>query len=518
MPHTSKSFSHSINTGLIATMTFLNLPNEILAQIRDHVDRDDIENFAACNKLLYALSEQALILHSSRKKHSIVSLCPVLGDVWETAMPDRFFSDHPFQFLKKLLDDDRGEGLASYVKALRVSAGEIATKFNGHDDSGFDIYDWDYVSAGGTIDHQFHDNGKNNFERSDQLYIKLKAAIVPYRDRIESIFDALNLEKPDSTINLEMYDDDISTTCSWPLLVMDGHAGATIGLIIAMLPNLMEITISCYPDGYTRLVDMIQHNYRTLKGLQKLQHVEVSGCSSKAFTIFATLASMPTVRTVSGKYLKESRTPLNRTVARPCRYQTRTRPIEKIDLEACSLRNYNMRELCGLPNSLVSFRLVLDDFSEREPSFRCRRRIINWLKQTASDTLTYLELACLDDIHYHGEDRDGYLGSLRNFQKLKTLKVPCRAFEPRSTKDDPESISIHGPLYFRPQYLVDVLPASLETLTLTYSKYCADHLNQDYIFHGMSDLKDKHLPNFREIGFRYWKSLPGEHVLLDLKN
>ena len=436
-------------------MDLLKLPNEILIKIASYVSYDDVEGFTLSNKLIHNLSRHVLEIHRQRKQKSEVYLFIDHGkittkyfskaekhhdfdrdkkdwykeeddsDYYEDSdtssepdddddLEDESTSDgindekfdelnfpllHPFRLLKELIDDDEGHGLAAYIKTIYIRGRHVNSVKNLYDDAGY------WIDKGDA--------------KALYLHEEIKSFIRPYQHKINAVFEKFEIASNGNDC----------TSDRWASLVRDGHQGATIGCILAMLPNLVNLNIHHYLDGDTVLAQIIdlrcssQIGSHKIKGLSNLQDINIHQARYRGIRISKALTRLPSVKNIVIRNACSDWTQgsLSESV------KTWSSSIENIDFSGCIIFDDILADLFGRPNALK--RLMIEGLYPPR-IFQPQEWVVDWLMTHACDTLEHFEMtwACMS---YDGHPYEGdYVRSLRDFNALKYLRIPCTAFGP----------------------------------------------------------------------------------------
>ena len=236
-------------------------PNEVLYTIAAKVYHDDIENFALCNKTIFAISEDVLKEHRSRKKYTRTILKLTINPYLVTAKALR---NHPFQLVQELYDD---ECCALYVSSLYIDAsGE-------EEDNGDDEDVWQEYSE--TIAKAYR----------DRIYATLK--------KIPSLSESMILKELMPKI-------------------LHGHQGLIVGLILCMLPNLVKLSLRDFPCKKSALSKMMRQiigyttdSARASGVLSKLSVLKISQSEeyepeSENLELYECFCGLPSLRKFKG--------------------------------------------------------------------------------------------------------------------------------------------------------------------------------------------------------------------------
>ena len=298
---------------------------------------------------------------------------------------------------------------------------------------------------------------------------------------------------------------------AWKVRIMQGDGEAIFGLLLTLLPHLTSMEIIQRPEGlfmkmFKRIVELQQPpNIHVPQVLAKLTRIDTTPyyseddmavVSANEFDYLSQYMLLPSMRTITGSHFKIDVGGDDQI------FQWRHHPgisdVREINIDRSSVDGESITNLLRGVRALERFSFTFGFDIPTRPVHQSRK-IINGLKQYAKCSLSYLHLTSVrvgmitmqgDDVEYN----------LRCFEKLKQLQIdhtllshhdrPCLA--PSSGKSD------QGCNCW-PQRLVDVLPASLESLKLVGS---VPSKRVRAFFAGFPELKAERLPKLRGIEVR----------------
>ena len=460
--------------------SILCLPNEVLLNVVANVHHDGIESFSLSCKSIYAFSKDILLKHRMRKRYANISLLPLIPDVVDD---HGGLFGHLFCFVQQLLDDD---GLRPYITSLSID-----TSYGNEDRS---------IERGLEADDEIGSDWQDENEEMSMYYEQINAIL----GNILGLSNDGFLERTMSRI-------------------IRGHQGAKIGLLLCMLPNLVELSLYGVPCRDSWLAQMMQRalgdnvdGTMSSSILSKLSVLDI-GLPEPAdgnvdnFDIFESLRYRPSLRTLRATRLRV------KDKGRIFNQIEKAVPssLESIELTSCYLGWNHNSDLFSLLKCLKKVRLAGSHgksvFDYHPGSFR---DVVKWLKSHSLHTLESLEVIDLGPMKIFEDDVSQHaIGSLHEFTSLRILEVPIgmliayvqKPGVSKSRKKIDHSSSERIPL-------ATILPPSLEHLTLAPSVPISDtdynwfDEYQDLIenlFRGVAEKKAGGLPGLQSIQFQY---------------
>ncbi|KAL9628015.1 MAG: hypothetical protein Q9204_006173 [Flavoplaca sp. TL-2023a] len=391
----------------MAPLDLLSFPNEIITQVIDELDLTDTWSVAQTSKTIHHVSQPVMKRHREHKaKYSIVRL----GEPYMDDDDTTFEGSPPLVFFEQIVREPR---IASYVTDLRLS-----------------LLDNDY--------------------RPDQ-------------QRPAAILSAID-DRP-------WAGDDVA------LLIPTGQAHQ-VAFLLTLLPNLRSMAMRCMSDEFVPITEMVwkiaQANQNISsaahgKALSKLTKISIEHHddeNGQDLVFFASFMSLPSMRSLNGRMIYGE---ANGQVAIDAYPGTTLH-------DARAVKHNQIDEIKMLYSSIdsTSWELILKPI-ENLKRFTYEHAgavvgsaeydglgIAEHLRKYASHSLQHLDLTC--DMGYNEEDQ--FVGDLRKFKLLRTLRLNAKAFCPEV--DDWRS---------RPEVeydrLADTLPTSIQAVTLV--GWCADN-------------------------------------------
>lgn len=456
----------------------LDLANELLLGIINVVRVEDLEAFTSCNKRIYGVSEDVLHKHRAmKKKYSRVKLIPLNPDTSEVRS-----SVHPMVWLHEIILD---ENSASYPTHLHVHDGIRS----------------DYGN-----DHRY--SSLISDETKNLIYSKLDRC--PYIPRQE----------------LEWWKEDMES-CGKICFEM------ALALILTSFPNLQSI----FTEGLRKLPESIEHmvvqiakahqvDKQQPHALSQLTSLHQAGKAlgsgvSPSIGLYLPFTGLPSIRSVFGdnthgptwdvfgkfqgisKRFKSGITNVNFTQSRISSLE-----FEELLCRIDALQDFKYEDSGGQLGSLQPGKIVKSLLTHAGHSLCV-------LDLTGKDR--YNVWSDSDDDHWEEPDDsddyrddetslplDFFMGSLRHFRLLRTVKVDSAMFIEKVFNADTD-----GRISSKVHRLVDLLPKSIEKLALvTFLGYRPSN----HMFDGLVESKADVLPKLEEIKFECF-----DPVIHDLK-
>lgn len=252
-----------------------------------------------------------------------------------------------------------------------------------------------------------------------------------------------------------------------------GDEDYLFALMLACLPNVERVIVRLDHTRLEQVKDMVRaikrlptfpYRPRPLSRLTDVRVLEREGSDTCDLELFPLLASLPGIRVLHGRNLVG--------MYRECyrdgwlEYPGASSSITHISLETCGMSVEGLEKLCDSITGLRSFKYVA-----HRAGWGLHR--ISDLLKSAHSTLEELVLST-------GSGNSRFVGPLRNFTALKHVTVDSGMMVQRG----------------KMQRAVDVLPASIETATLT-----GNSLTRAFEEHFLGDLyrPSFHYPNLRRL-------------------
>ena len=448
----------------------LDLPNELLLDIISVIRVDDIEAFTSCNKLIRALSHDALQKYREMKMKYSTIRCTSMP-VSHSVMDVRLYV-HPVTWLYEIISDGT---VASYPTSLIIND-ESDRRTNPR--RGYDP----------PLEYPTSDARKRDIEEQ----IRLKLEQCPY---IEPKDMDLWMRRP-------------------PWLYFD----TALSLLLSLLPNLQSIFTGgirfLNPRTQYMLAQIAKanqkysHDSNPLSKLVSIDRYQEAGMSwaSKYLDVYLVFTDFPSMRRIGGFAVHGGKEWTGSVTFRP--YHRRAElsndsKVIEVKFTHSNISSDSFENLFGQISALQSFEYeyhptVMEGLGKFE---FCR--IVASLQANASHSLVHLDLTMITRyfndrwrmIYLYGQI---FLGSLREFQVLKTIRANDTMFIERVG-----SPAFLGKNFCKVHRLVDLLPKSIEDLQLVGIEINPD-IHSSAIFDGLVELKAQNLPNLKAINLDYF--------------
>ena len=243
-----------------------------------------------------------------------------------------------------------------------------------------------------------------------------------------------------------------------------GDQDVTFAMLLVILDNVSELVLDDWPGTFTK--GQIEYTPNGLSHISKVR----SSCSS----IFTTFAQLPSVRILEGT-----------VIIRFGDDFARSRPssnVHSICIDRGIIQPEYFSAFLSAFKSLRKFTYTASPYSIWSPN-----AIVAALLEHASISLEVLDIGCQRSLRIRPAAL--FIGSLQGFKRLRHVGL------------DIEMLLLDG----FAQKLIDVLPASVETLQLRHKLKAPGWPDVTgsgiiaYLFSDLLELKEDLLPNFRKI-------------------
>ncbi len=442
------------------------LPNEVLLHIIDGIPNADLDNFTSSCKLIHSLAYNVLRDHQKRKRtySSITYGYPVRNGEASTW-------SHPTLMLRDLQRDD----LLCYSTMLSI---------NGHDyeGDGGRYYSVNDVSNGVDCNSEV-DYALEHFPKDIGPLVKA----CPYIDGDEELTNAF---------------------------LEDGDSGATLALLLNILPRLTDLEVTEYceaSDGGVNLRQildrMVSDSNSSMSGAQG--ESKNSGCNLKNIRlVYSNEGLAPEGGWSSSMHPPLFYTPSVRSIHIEClsshkevwNYPGLRSRVERLDFYRPSTDIKSMETYLGAVTNLADFRYVSGYVNVPDGHDLLLIDLVRLLAVHAGHSLRHLELR--DEYVVGGGVL--FLGSLRTFQVLQSIKTEVAMLIQALETEDIHQV--HGGRPGSTQQLADTLPASLIYLTLCSTWKSHRSLDMTDFIQTPQDLptrKIEALPGLRAINLEF---------------
>ena len=411
-------------------ISLLSFPNEILIHIISRISNADLDNFTSTCKIVRVLAAGALREHRIRQKvfaHISFGKQTLLGeDEKETTW------DHPNLMLRSLIRND----LLCYPITLSVSD----PPHQGH----------------GWVDGD--SESENDTDRGTGVNSVLKS----FAKEIEPLVKMCSVFDGNQNLSRD---------------VLEGDINATLGLLLNILPKLRKLRIKHDSESLLgtgslkRILDsMLTSTQESQQGskpsLSKLESVIFDGRDT-AFdrvdnwdlSAYASLFHFPSMRLFRTEYLRDGQ---------DCWvYPEVQSHIDRLEFHLSIINVRNLQTCLKATQNLLHFE-YWGNCGVRYGQSRPRvRELAQTVLDQAGHSLRYLEIQCWADHEWLARAGGHFVGSLKAFRVLDTIKVGSSMFvEPVETRDVifADSVSARKGRTCR---LIDVLPSSVGRITFT---------------------------------------------------
>ena len=418
-------------------ISLLSFPNEILILIISQISNADLDNFTSACQRFQALGADTLREHRIRKQVFTHISCGNhirLDENWMVGKEKTW--GHPTLMLRDLIRDD----LLCYP-----------TTFSFNDPGSYDAFCDDYDSDSDSVS-----DSENGTDRCSEVDRALKSFAKDVQPLIEMCpcFDG---------------NEDLSRG------VLGGDIGATLGLLLNVLPNLRRLKIADFRErslgegSLKRILDnMLITSQNPQEGstppLSKLKSVifkrhgtEVYKPDNVSLSTFAPLFYFPSMRVFRADYLRANEDSWT--------YPGVLSHINRLEFYMSTINDKDLKTCLKATQDLMHFEYVGDCdvlYGQSRPPIR---ELTQTVLEQVGYTLRYLDIQCWAD-HYNLCRAGGhFVGFLKAFRVLETVQVGGSMFvEPVETTDrifaDPVSTR-KG----RTRRLIDILPPSVVRIT-----------------------------------------------------
>lgn len=429
------------------------LPNEILIEIINLITPEGIEQLTLSCKEIYNVGRDALKMHNRyRKQYGSVNCFPPQED---TDLPAGFI--HPLQHLAEIARDEK---IAEYTTEFIID--------------GYHPYENVLCGVEREDSYKVH---HLSYETEQWICTKIQDCPILAGDLME-IKD-------------------------WTRMVLSGFLGRACALLITLLPNLNSITSIETPSFKIDIFEMVssiaeafhQNDQDFPPALAKLTKVYIGG--EEPLKTYEAFASLPSMRSLQGRQV------VGHHFTRPCYRDPHTSGVTDLQWSETSIDIESLTEFLKGMRALESFAMIGDGREEEWDPLG----IMNSLLLHAKGSLRKLSLT-----YSKGEDLDNdcYLSApLSTFEVLRWVRLDVESLfdvgnnnvdvdEALPDRDFYKSRSEDFHYGYEAQALVDILPASIETLELVG---VLSEKNTASLLHKLPELKEERVPQLQKIVF-----------------
>ena len=454
--------------------TLLDLPNELLCKILDHIYPDDIPNFSLTCKDIYLVAEDTVKLHLDRED--------TYEDIVLHGCHRHRDNAHPLHLIKEMCMDWR---VGEYVKTLTIECCGPCL-----DPAGFP----------GKENAEDTRRYKSEKKRDKNLNRKIVPAIRHYIEE-KAIEWCL---PPPSRFGVESLCDEAER----------GERSAMVALLLLFfLPNLEAICLFQYTWTALHLGDTIlsmskrdpQQSSRARKPFMSLKQVDLRGSRQDLIgedvDVLIWFTALPSMQKLCGDYVVGHWQPVEEWTILP-----HTSNVTEIRLSNSAIQSEYLEQLFLGIRSLEKFTYHHNEEMAEGMEFKAHT-ILAALLRHAKHSLNFLAIFGSCDTF---EEEDDGLDDLQCFQVLKELRLNIgiyyEALPYRVAPDGRRSREDFQPLVY-------ALPRSIEILSLCGVK---EFRHVAALFVDFAEEKDLRLPNLNKVRFlgRYREGNDGDWAQL----
>ena len=425
----------------------LDLSNELLYKIVDHIHPDDILNFSLCRKEIYLLAKDAVSLHVQRKR--------IYENILLHGCHRHEHNHHPLQLLRDICMDWR---VGEYPKNLTIecchhpnNVGICVEDIDEEDIAEFKSEKgWDDVICQTTM-------------RAIQGYIEENAA--------ELGFPILNHAHRGPYYDNDYHFDRFNVRLSC-MQAEKGDRDAMLALLLLFVPNLERICLArstwdaeCLESAIDWVAfQKLKQNPRARKLLMNLSRVRFLGYDDpdmlyadgqgENFERFMSFAALPSMRTMFGDFVEGIH-----DGEWKWEFPPHTSNVTEIILHHSAVKAQFLSNLLVGIQALKRFtydhNIELSGGRGMKP-----HEILPALLEHARHSLEYLHVT--GDCEFGDEDSVTYNRCLQGFEVLKEVYLGCTVYAGFYCEGPPDIISSRQ--NFLP--LVYILPPSIETVSI----------------------------------------------------
>ena len=455
-------------------VSILDLSNELLDRIIRAVAPSDLHALALSNKSIYALSKKCLERHLIRRKRYGVLRFGYREDYKQSYdNAGRDDTNDPISLLGSIIEDP---SLTFYPNMIYL----------GH-----------WIEEDGDADAIAKtEHIINKYCRELEIMIKT-SEVIPEADK-NLMFDAIRGPKGE---------------------------GAAVCLLITILPNLTAIDTYWSGHNYASklLAGLVQSvaisnqsgmsssNNHALTNLQQITITHWDTEGAEDIENFGPFAMLPSLRRLYGSSID------GEGFSWPEGFRSSSSNITEINITNSAVDVEAFETLLSGISALQKFTYHHLGVTVGYASYNATG-YVTALRKRASATLQLLDISAEEDNIEFDDDgeEEQRVGSLRDFAVLESIRLAMNAFQkPETDLDDEEPLDNGG--FYTPEdednsgpgmeRLIDVLPASIKTLTLVSSTQIK---NPQSLFQGMAEMKAERVPKLNNITVEWGDPLDDE--------
>lgn len=239
----------------------------------------------------------------------------------------------------------------------------------------------------------------------------------------------------------------------WSDLIKRGYEDPMLGLLLYLLPNDRTINFDPYDKEPTKCLDLVKRMTwdQSCSALSRLSEVIIESAEpdhTSDLSAITTFAMLPSVTTISGKYITDDGDFSTKWWESGCVFTPRGSNVKRLDLIEANLPSTCFYRLIGIFNALETFdyQPIPERWSEYMPwppfdPYAIRHA----LARHSKSTLKTMSLTA-------GKRQKRFMGPIRDFESLTSLTTDWRLLLRPGRLHSPE--------------LSEALPPSIEDVTL----------------------------------------------------
>ena len=458
--------------------SILQFPNEILTDIISRVFNGDLENFTLTSRRIHALAKRSLREHRIRQDDF---RCITLGAPrWlceKTPGKKPTAWTHPTLMLLDLVRDD----LLYYPWVLTINH------------CAYESVEW-YEDLYGL-------NSEADSDSDTDRYSDVDRALRSFADEFKPLIKACTYFNKDEELSRG---------------VLEGEIGATLGLLLNVLPNLRTLDITAYSERSSgtrirvlnRVLDrMLNKSSKPARGsmpsLGKLETVIFKGRDSELDIInksnlssYTSLLHFPSIRYFFVKNL--------RAMEDGWTYPGHQSHISRIEFDMSTMNNENLKIFLKTTHKLLNFKFQEGSRVLSAPSGSQVKEIAQTVLEQAGHRLRHLDILSCDHRGQLARAGAFFLGTLRAFRVLETIQINGSMLV--------EPVETRGRIYMDPatarsgqtRRFTDIFPSSIVRIKLV-AETCVNGLgiggDVAVMLQGLPERKTDLLPHLEVVVF-----------------
>lgn len=455
----------ALKTEATSTMSLLlGLAHEILYHIIDVVDPGDIESFSASCKTIKLLAKAVIEEHRSlHHRYDVIEF----GDGGEVVGP------HPLFLLRDIILNPR---VRYYPTDMRIRAFDEECMLD---------FDEDF------------------YKDKEQEQIQIASMMEEHGDDVRLMLSrCVHIEAAE----LE----------NWYQKISRGYYDAVFALLLTLLPNIQSITVVRSPDGLFRVmvariarssIDSMVEKPRSLSRLRRLVITTIGEGGdfedydyedfSEGTDLLRPFAELPSMQSISGTLIQSGDEIYGGVLE--WTHAPRSSRVTELSFERCRLVDNSLPNLFSGIKDLKKFTYSLGGMFDEGNTYQ-PHRIISSLALHFKCSLEFLYITgAFPEVHSRDNDHKIPL-DLQAFKALKDMRVDHTLFQDFAGECHTERVQSNGEdetrHYYPSRRLVDMLPASIETIKLE-GKLSEDRAQP--LLAGLGELKGDRVPRLQKV-------------------